>query len=53
VTPTIVGFFIIIVLTFMGLTIYEMVPPFWKPLVMLWTGMAIVWLQRAVDAICK
>ena len=52
-TSTIVGFFIIIVLTFMGLTIYERVPPFWKPLVMLWTGMAIVWLQRAVGVVCK
>ena len=44
---------IIMGLRIMGLTIYEMVPQFWKPLVMLWTGMAIVWLQRAVDVICK
>ena len=52
-TSTIVGCFIIIVLTIIGLIIYERVPPFWKPLVMLWAGMAIVWLQRAVDVICK
>jgi hypothetical protein len=44
---------IIMGLTIIGLIIYERVPPFWKPLVMLWAGMAIVWLQRAVDVICK
>jgi hypothetical protein len=44
---------IIFVLTIVGLIIYDRVPPLWKPLVMLWTGMAIVWLQRAVDVVCK
>jgi hypothetical protein len=33
--------------------LYDGASEFWQPLVMFWAGMAIVWLQRAVDVICK